>query len=95
MLVCRLQLFNIARFSSFWLWASFRIDISNLDARHEIRASRLRLASAPRGALEWVALARSYTIAGLNDKAGRVPHERSPMKPSAGSNTGARDEHRN
>jgi tetratricopeptide (TPR) repeat protein len=42
------------------------------DAGREIRTSRLRLASAPRDAIEWVELARSYTIAGLNDKAGRA-----------------------
>lgn len=47
-------------------------DNSSSDARQEIRASRLHLASAPRDAIEWIELARSYTIAGLDEKAGRA-----------------------
>ncbi|HUD15009.1 MAG TPA: tetratricopeptide repeat protein [Terracidiphilus sp.] len=46
--------------------------ISNVGARQEIRASRVRLASAPRDAIEWTELARAYTIAGLNDKASKA-----------------------
>jgi len=41
-------------------------------SRHEIRAHRLHLASAPRDPIEWMELARSYTIAGLNDKAAKA-----------------------
>jgi tetratricopeptide (TPR) repeat protein len=41
-------------------------------SRSEIRTHRLNLASAPRDPIEWMELARSYTIAGLNDKAGKA-----------------------
>ena len=41
-------------------------------SQSEIRTHRLNLAFAPRDPIEWMELARSYTIAGLNDKAGKA-----------------------
>ncbi|MES2220207.1 MAG: tetratricopeptide repeat protein [Acidobacteriota bacterium] len=46
--------------------------IPDLIARREIRSHRLRLISAPRDAIEWVELARFYTIVGSNKKAARA-----------------------
>jgi tetratricopeptide (TPR) repeat protein len=46
--------------------------VSDQYERGAIKKSRVRLATAPRDAIEWVELARAYTIAGLNEKARRA-----------------------
>ena len=40
--------------------------------QQEIHTHRHHLANSPRDAIEWMELARSYTIAGLNEKAGKA-----------------------
>lgn len=46
--------------------------IPDLAAQREIREHRFNLASSPKDPIEWVELARSFTIAGVNQKAERA-----------------------
>jgi len=46
--------------------------LSELDAGREVRNSRHRVALSPRDAVEWVELARAFTITGQNEKARRA-----------------------
>lgn len=65
--------------------------IPDFAARQEIRGHRRNLATAPRDPIEWIELARAYTIAGVNHKAEKAiiaalqlaPHNRFVLRSAA------------